>query len=194
MQIVGCENLCAKIRLATFDKIPCLLLEHRVLVRDRNELIVAQPLRIRYVREVRIPGLKEPSDDQWLVKLRSEIRTLFDNLKEFRETHVVLLQESFRFAIRVDVDLRKGIVNSGILATLLHTSFEPRENQLQPVPGLDLVNEFIDREIAWNGGQKRLNRRFIAIHVEKPTDDLRCPDRVHSLHIYLNEVGEPVLV
>ena len=65
-------------------------------------------------------------------------------------THVVLLQESLGVVITVDVDLRNCIVDGRILAPLLNFGFEPRQNQLQPIPLLNFLNEFGNWEIARN--------------------------------------------
>lgn len=74
VDIVRHENLSPKLWLATLDEVARLLLEHRVLVRDRDELVVAEALGVCNVREVRVAGLAEFTDDKRLVQLLRIIR------------------------------------------------------------------------------------------------------------------------
>ena len=46
MHIVGNENDGPKLELTTFDDISRLLLEHGVIIRDRNELFIAEAFRL----------------------------------------------------------------------------------------------------------------------------------------------------
>lgn len=69
VNIVMDKNLCPELRLATFHKVPSLLLEHRIVVGDTNELIITKALCVSDVGKVRIPGLAELSDNQWLIQL-----------------------------------------------------------------------------------------------------------------------------
>jgi hypothetical protein len=61
------KNLRPKLRLATFHQVSSLLFEHRVVVGDRNKLVITEPLCVGNVGKVRIPSLTELPDDQWLV-------------------------------------------------------------------------------------------------------------------------------
>lgn len=70
MGVIRHENLSPELRLAALDKVPCLLLEHRVLIGNRNELVVAEALSIRNVRKVWIALLAELADNQWFVELQ----------------------------------------------------------------------------------------------------------------------------
>ena len=72
MDVVRDENLRPKLRLAALDEVTSLLLEHRVLVRDVDELIVAEALSVRNVREVRVASLAELANNEWLVQLHRE--------------------------------------------------------------------------------------------------------------------------
>ena len=65
--------------------------------------------------------------------------------------YVVFFEEGLRVAIPVNVNLRDSIENCRILAATLDASLEPRENQLQPVPLLHLMDKFFDREVASDG-------------------------------------------
>ena len=68
-------------------------------------------------------------------------------------TYVILLQELLRVVVAVDVDLGNGIVDRGVLATSLHTRLKPRQNQLQPVARLNLLNKLVNGEVAGYRGQ-----------------------------------------
>jgi len=72
VNVIVDKNLSPKLRLATFHKVPSLLLEHRVVVGDRDKLIITEPLRIGNVGKVRIPSLTELPDDERLIQLRNE--------------------------------------------------------------------------------------------------------------------------
>lgn len=61
--IAGRENLCPKLGLTTLDEVTRLLLEHRVLVRNRDELLVTEALGIRDVSQVRVACLAELADN-----------------------------------------------------------------------------------------------------------------------------------
>ena len=175
MDIVWLKNLSPKIRLAPLDEVPRLLLEHRVLIGNRNEFVVTEALCVRDVGKVWIPLLAEFTDDQWLVK-------------------VVLLQERLGVVVAVNVNLGQGVVHGGILRTGLDPSLQPGEDQLEPIPLLDLVNQFIDGEVSRDRSQETLDRSFVTVHIQQPTDDLRSPDGVHPLDVNLDELGQAVLV
>jgi len=69
VNVVGHEDLCPKLRLTALNKIASLLLEHRILIGDSNELIITEPFRICNIRKVRVPGLAELADNKRLVQL-----------------------------------------------------------------------------------------------------------------------------
>ena len=48
-----------------------MLLEHGVVVRDGNELVIAEALGVSDISQVRVTIFAELSDDQWFVKLPS---------------------------------------------------------------------------------------------------------------------------
>lgn len=96
VDITWLKDLGPKIGLTPLDEIPRLLLEHGVLVGDRNEFFVAETFRICDIGKVWIPLLAEFTNDQRLVK-------------------VVLFQERLRIVVAVDVDLGQGIVHGRIL-------------------------------------------------------------------------------
>jgi len=147
MDIVWLENLSPKIRLAPLDEIPRLLLEHGVLIGDRDEFVVTEALCVRDVGKVWIPLLAEFTNYQWFVK-------------------VVLLQERLGVVVAVNVDLGQGVVHGGILRASLDPSLQPGEDQLEPVPLLDLVNQFVDGEVAGDRSQETLDRSFVAVHIQ----------------------------
>ena len=139
MDVVWLKNLSPKISLTPLDKVPRLLLEHRVLIGDRNELVITEALCVRNVGKVWIPLLAEFADDQRLVE-------------------VVLLQECLRIVVAVNVNLGQGVVHRGILGVGLDPSLQPGEDQLEPIPLLDLVNQFVNGEISRDRGQETLDR------------------------------------
>ena len=147
MDVVWLKDLTPKIRLTPLNKVPRLLLEHRVLVGDRDKLVVAEALRIRDVGEVWVPLLAEFSDDQRLVK-------------------VVLLQERFGVIVAVDINLGQGIVYWGILRTGLDPSLQPWEDQFKPIPLLDLVNQFVNGKVPRDRSQETLDRSLVTVHIQ----------------------------
>ena len=76
----------------------------------------------------------------------------------------------------------------------LNTSLQPGEDQLEPIPLLDLVNQFVDGEVSGDRSQETLDRSFVTVHVQQSTNDLRSPDGVHPLDVNLDELGQAVLV
>lgn len=72
MDIALDENLGPKVGLTTLDEVSRLLLEHRVIVRDGNKLVVAETFSISDVCQVRVSCLTELSDDQWFIKLKEK--------------------------------------------------------------------------------------------------------------------------
>ena len=69
MNVVRVEDLRPKLELTTLDKVPRLLLEHGILVRDVNELVIAEALRVRDVGEVGVAGLAELANHERLIQL-----------------------------------------------------------------------------------------------------------------------------
>ena len=57
---------------------------------------------------------------------------------------VVLLEERLRVVVAVNIDLRERVEDGSVLASGLHTSLEPREDELETVTSLDLVDELVD--------------------------------------------------
>lgn len=70
-----------------------------------------------------------------------------------RPTYVVLLKEYLRVVVAVNVNLRDSIENGRILATRLHTSLKPGQDELQPITLLHFVHEFVDRDVPSYGRQ-----------------------------------------
>jgi hypothetical protein len=157
MDVFRLKDLTPKIRLTPLDEVPRLLFEHRVLIGNRNKLVVTEALCVRNVGEVWIPLLAEFTDDQRLVK-------------------VVLLQERLGVVVAVDINLGQSIVHGGILRAGLDPSLQPGEDQLKPIPLLDFVNQLVDGEISRDGSQEALDRSLVAVHIQQTTDDLRSPD------------------
>jgi hypothetical protein len=64
VHVIWDKDLCPQLRNTTLDQIACLLLEHRVLVRDRYQLFIAKSLGIRNVRKVWVASLTEFTDEK----------------------------------------------------------------------------------------------------------------------------------
>ena len=73
MDVVRDEDLRPKLRLAALDEVTSLLLEHRVLIGDRNELFVAEALRVCDIRKVGVTRLAELADHERLIQLKQRI-------------------------------------------------------------------------------------------------------------------------
>lgn len=69
MHVFRNKNLSPKLRLATLHKIPGLLLKHRIVIGDSDQLVVTKSFRISDVSKVRIPFLAELSDNKRFVEL-----------------------------------------------------------------------------------------------------------------------------
>ena len=74
VDVLAGKNLRPKLGLATLDEVPSLLLKHRILVRDSNELLIAEALCIRDIRQVRVALLTEFTNNQRLVELDKTTR------------------------------------------------------------------------------------------------------------------------
>lgn len=111
-----------------------------------------------------------------------------------RNAYIVFLEELLRVVVAVNVDLGKSVENRWVLATSLHPSLKPRQDQLQSVPVLHFTNELIDREVTRDGGQERLDAGLVAVNVQESSNDLRRSDRVDTLDVDLDEVKQTVLV
>jgi hypothetical protein len=61
-----------EIGLTTFDEVAGLLFEHRIVVGDSNELVIAKAFGVGNVGKVRIPSLAEFANNQWFVQLKKE--------------------------------------------------------------------------------------------------------------------------
>lgn len=104
VDVVRNEDLCPKLGLAPPDEVPGLLLEHRVLIGDRNEFVVAETFRVGNVRKVGITLLAELANYQRLVQLitaldisvsrRMEELTLFS----LRKASGLLFESMYIFA------------------------------------------------------------------------------------------------
>ena len=73
VDVVSLEHLCPELKLAPLDEVPSLLLEHRVVIGDADELLVAEALGVRDVRKVRVARLAEFTDNERLVELGDNV-------------------------------------------------------------------------------------------------------------------------
>ena len=64
MYVVGNEDLSPQIQLTSLDEIPRLLLEHRVVIRDGDELFIAEALGVSDISKIRITLLAELANNQ----------------------------------------------------------------------------------------------------------------------------------
>ncbi len=71
MNVVADKNLGPQLWLTTLDEITSLLLEHRVLVGDSNELVVAEALCVCNVGKVGVTLLTELSNYEWFIELKT---------------------------------------------------------------------------------------------------------------------------
>jgi hypothetical protein len=76
VHVIRLQNLSPEFRLTPFNEIPSLLLEHRILVGNGNELVVTEALCIRNVRQIRITSFTELPNNERFVKLSNVINTI----------------------------------------------------------------------------------------------------------------------
>ena len=69
MDVVGDEYLGPKLQLASLDEVTSLVLEHGVVVGDRNQLVITETFGVCDVCKVRIPFLAVFTDNQRFVYL-----------------------------------------------------------------------------------------------------------------------------
>lgn len=109
-------------------------------------------------------------------------------------THVVLLEERLRVLVRVDEDLGEGVVKRGVLLPGGDSGLDPGEDELEPVPLLDLFNKLLDGERSRDGSEEVLDGSLVAVDIEQSSDDLRSSGRVDALDVGLDGGRETVLV
>ena len=63
------KHLGPEIKLTALHKVTRLLLEHRVIIRDSNEFVITEALRVCDVGQVGIAGLAEFADNERFVQL-----------------------------------------------------------------------------------------------------------------------------
>jgi hypothetical protein len=110
------------------------------------------------------------------------------------DTHVVFLQEGLRVVVRINCNLGHRVVDRRIGLTLLNTGLEPRENQFETVTLLDFVNQLVDREGSGNRVEQVLDGGFVAVNIQKTSNNLRGSGGIDLLNVDFNEAGEVVLV
>lgn len=69
MDVLRAENLGPEFEASSLDEVASLVLEHRVVIGDGDELIVAEALGVGDVGEVRVALLAVPADDERVVDL-----------------------------------------------------------------------------------------------------------------------------
>ena len=73
MHVVMDKDLCPKLRLTTLHEIASLLFEHRVFIRNGNELIVTEAFCVGDVRQIGISGLTEFTNDEGFIQLHQSL-------------------------------------------------------------------------------------------------------------------------
>jgi hypothetical protein len=69
MDVFRDEDLGPKIQLTSLDEITGLMFEHRIIISDRDKLVVAESLRVGNVGEIWISLLAVFTDDEGFVDL-----------------------------------------------------------------------------------------------------------------------------
>jgi hypothetical protein len=195
VDVVGMKNFGPKLLATTLDKIAGLVLEHRVVVGDRDELVVAETFGEGDISEIWIPLLAVFADHERIVDLcaTQSVRRV-RQIQQSHETNIILLEERLWVVVAVDADLRDGVVERWLLVALLNPHFEPRQNDLQPVPLLHLVDQLVDRDRARDRRQQLLDSGLVAVYVQKSANNLRRARGVDTLDVNLDEAGEAILV
>lgn len=75
VNVVSYEDLSPKIKFAALNEVASLLLEHRVLVGDRNQFFITETLGISNICEIWIASLAEATDNERIVELCPNIST-----------------------------------------------------------------------------------------------------------------------
>ena len=71
MDVVRYEYLRPQVELSPFHEVTRLLLEHRILICNRDELLITETLRVSDVCKIRITLFAIFSDDKWLIQLKT---------------------------------------------------------------------------------------------------------------------------
>lgn len=71
VHVIRLKNLSPEIRLATFHEVSRLLLEHRILVGNSNQLLITESFGIGDICQVRITGFAEFTNNKRFVKLET---------------------------------------------------------------------------------------------------------------------------
>mmetsp|Transcript_6219 Transcript_6219/g.18530 ORF Transcript_6219/g.18530 Transcript_6219/m.18530 type:complete len:205 (+) Transcript_6219:2472-3086(+) len=114
-----------------------------------------------------------------------------DNL---RVVVVVLREVLLGPVVHVDVDLHERVVHRRLLDALVDARLEPRLQQLEPVPLLNLLDELLRRRHGANRQDERAHEVLGAVGVEEGAGHLRRLHRVDLLHVELDVLGHVVRV
>ena len=80
--------------------------------------------------------------------------------------YVVVLEERLRVVVAVDVDLGEGVEQRGLLQSERNLALKPRENELEPVALLDLVDKLLDGHRSRDRVEKSLDGPLVAVDIE----------------------------
>ena len=133
--------------LSPFDEVSGLGLEERVLVTDGNELAVAVAALVRHACQVGVALLAVLAHNLAVIIL-------------------VLLQEALSVVVGVYVDLSDCVVSGRLQGPLVYARLQPRQDQLQSVSLLDLLDEFVRVELAAHHQDEVLDDVLGAVHVQ----------------------------
>ena len=189
------QDLRPKLHPPPLDEITSLLLEHRVVVGQGNELVITEAFGVGDVGDRRVALLAVLSDNKRLVQLVA-VRKVYVSKEDFKggqETgaYVVLSEERLRVVVAIDIDLGQRVEQSGVLLSTRNLALDPRKEQLETVPLLDLLDELLDGEDPHNAGKKVLDRSLVTANIQKTTNDLKSPRGVNALDVHLDELVRP---
>mmetsp|Transcript_108987 Transcript_108987/g.351891 ORF Transcript_108987/g.351891 Transcript_108987/m.351891 type:complete len:1017 (-) Transcript_108987:616-3666(-) len=138
-------------------EVASLQAEEAVLVRDVQQLLIAGP-----------PGALVCSEGQVRVAVLAVLA------HGGRVIPGIGLEECLRVPVRVDADLRQGIVQGRLLVALGRAAFEPREQQPQAVPPLGLCDQLLHGARGADALQEAPDEVLGAVQVDERADDLRA--------------------
>ena len=101
------------------------------------------------------------------------------------DTYIVLLKEGLRVVVTIDVNLGKSVEGSRLRLSSVDLCLKERQDELESVALLYLVNKLINAHCTGDGAEELLDRALIAVDIEQTTDDLRSSSRVDSLDVDL---------
>lgn len=127
-----------KCSITTTNEITSLVLEHGILTRDMNQLIIALALFITNVGKVWISQFTMFADGAWFIVL-NDMFIPCPCSSFFYTTHLVLLEEWFRVVVGINVNLGQGIVDFLVSGSFSCTHIEPWQKKLESITLLHFI-------------------------------------------------------